>query len=124
MSNVVYVNGAFLPAEGTHVSFFDWGLQFGDGVYEVVSTLDGVMFRLDDYLDRLDASMHAARLDPHMSRHEWREAVLETTRRSGLRDAGTKVIVTRGAQPPRHHGSACLQAERFHLCDTLHVSRR
>jgi len=100
MSNVVYVNGAFLPAEGTHVSFFDWGLQFGDGVYEVVSTLDGVMFRLDDYLDRLDASMHAARLDPRMSRHEWREAVLETTRRSGLRDAGTKIIVTRGAQPP------------------------
>jgi branched-chain amino acid aminotransferase len=97
---LVYVNGAFLPAAGAHVSFFDWGFQFGDGVYEVVSTLDGRMFRLDDYLDRLDASMHAARLLPGMTRAQWREAVIETTRRSGLRDAGTKIIVTRGAQPP------------------------
>lgn len=99
-SSEVYVNGHYLPAGGAHVSFFDWGFQFGDGVYEVVSTLAGVMFRLDDYLDRLDASMHAARLDPGMSRACWREAVIETTRRSGLRDAGTKIIVTRGAQPP------------------------
>jgi len=96
----VYVNGRYLPAAEAHVSFFDWGFQFGDGVYEVISTWQGVMFRLDDYLDRLDASMHAARLDPGLTRSQWREAVIETTRRSGLRDAGTKIIVTRGAQPP------------------------
>jgi branched-chain amino acid aminotransferase len=96
----VYVNGRYLPADQPQVSFFDWGFQFGDGVYEVVSTWQGVMFRLDDYLDRLDASMHAARLDPGLSRQQWREAVVEVTRRSGLRDAGTKIIVSRGAQPP------------------------
>jgi branched-chain amino acid aminotransferase len=96
----VYVNGRYLAAGEAHVSFFDWGLQFGDGVYEVISTWRGAMFRLDDHLDRLDASMHAARLSPGWSRAQWREAVLETTRRSGLREAGTRIIVTRGAQPP------------------------
>jgi len=96
----VYVNGRYLPADQPQVSFFDWGFQFGDGVYEVISTWQGMMFRLDDYLDRLDASMHAAWLDPGLSRAQWREAVLEVTRRSGLRDAGTKIIVSRGAQPP------------------------
>lgn len=105
----VYVNGRYLPAAEAHVSFFDWGFQFGDGVYEVISTWQGVMFRLDDYLDRLDASMHAARLDPGLTRGQWREAVIETTRRSGLRDAGTKIIVTRGAQPP---GTSDLRACR------------
>jgi len=96
----VYVDGHYLPATGTHVSFFDWGFQFGDGVYEVISSWHGVMFRLDDHLDRLDASMHAARLSPGLTRAQWRERVIEVTRRSGLRDAGTRIIVTRGAQPP------------------------
>jgi len=116
----VYVNGGFLPAEGAHVPFFDWGFQFGDGVYEVVSTWKGVMFRLDDYLDRLDASMHAARMVPAMTRAEWRAAVIETTRRSGLADAGTKIIVTRGVQPP---GTPDLRACRpnVYMCATPYL---
>lgn len=105
----VYVNGRYLPAGEAHVSFFDWGFQFGDGVYEVISSWQGMMFRLDDHLDRLDASMHAARLDPGLDRAQWRDAVVEVTRRSGLRDAGTRIIVSRGAQPP---GTSDLRACR------------
>ena len=42
----VYVNGRYLLADQPQVSFFDWGFQFGDGVYEVISTWQGVMFQV------------------------------------------------------------------------------
>lgn len=100
MTHPVWINGKLATDAATHVSFFDMGFQFGDGVYEVISTRGGKMFRLDDHLDRLDASMHATRIVPKMSRADWRAAVLEATRASGLKDAGTKIIVTRGVQPP------------------------
>ncbi len=100
MAAPVWINGKLVPPDQAHVSFFDMGFQLGDGVYEMISTRDGVMFRLDDHLDRLDASMHATRILPKMSRDDWRRAVLDATRASGLRDAGTRIIVTRGVQPP------------------------
>ena len=100
MAAPVWINGRLVSADEAHVSFFDMGFQLGDGVYEMISTRDGVMFRLDDHLDRLDASMHATRILPKMSRDEWRGAVLDATRASGLADAGTRIIVTRGVPPP------------------------
>jgi len=99
MPNIVWINGRIAKADEAHVNFFDMGFQLGDGVYEMVSTRDGVMFRLDDHLDRLDASMHATRIVPAMSRDDWRRAVVDATRASGLRDAGSRIIVTRGVLP-------------------------
>ena len=99
MSAPVYVNGEFKSADAMHVSVFDLGLQFGDGVYEVVSAKDGVMFRLDDHVERLMRSLHATRIDPNMSAANWRDAMLETARQSGLRDIAVKTVVTRGVPP-------------------------
>ncbi|MGM0586429.1 MAG: D-amino acid aminotransferase, partial [Pseudomonadota bacterium] len=46
MSRTVYVNGDWLPEAEARVSVFDRAFLFGDGVYEVVSVLDG---KLLDY---------------------------------------------------------------------------
>jgi branched-chain amino acid aminotransferase len=95
----VYVNGEFQPAEAMHVSVFDLGLQLGDGVYEVVSAKDRTLFRLHDHVERLMHSLHATRIDPGMSAADWRHAMLETARRSGLADIAVKTVVTRGVPP-------------------------
>lgn len=95
----VYVNGEFRDAEAMHVSVFDLGLQFGDGVYEVVAANDRVMFRLDDHVERLMHSLHATRIDPGLDAASWRMAMLETARRSGLADVAVKTVVTRGVMP-------------------------
>lgn len=92
----VYVNGEFLPPDRAHVSVFDQGVQMGDGVYEMISGVGRRLFRLDDHLDRLDASMHATRILPQLSRDDWRAAVVETAKRSGLDDVLVRIIVTRG----------------------------
>jgi branched-chain amino acid aminotransferase len=96
---IVYFNGEYRPEPEARLSPFDLGVQFGDGIYEVVSAWKGLIFKLDAHLDRLLDSLHAARIDAGLSRDEWRRVVAETVRRNGLRDAAVKIIVTRGLLP-------------------------
>jgi len=50
----VYLNGAFLPENEAHLSIFDRGFLFGDGIYEVTAVLDGKL---------IDSALHMARLE-------------------------------------------------------------
>lgn len=50
----VYLNGQFLPEHAAHLSVFDRGFLFGDGVYEVTAVLDGKL---------IDSPLHMARLE-------------------------------------------------------------
>ncbi|SIQ89850.1 D-alanine aminotransferase apoenzyme [Rhizobium sp. RU35A] len=50
----VYLNGAFLPENEAHLSIFDRGFLFGDGIYEVTAVLDGKL---------IDSPLHMARLE-------------------------------------------------------------
>jgi D-alanine transaminase len=53
-TRTVYLNGAFLPENEAHISIFDRGFLFGDGIYEVTAVLDGKLS---------DSSLHMARLE-------------------------------------------------------------
>jgi D-alanine transaminase len=60
--NIVYLNGEFLPADEAKVSVFDRGFLFGDSVYEVIPFYQGVGFRLQAHLGRLNHSLRAVRI--------------------------------------------------------------
>ena len=49
----VYLNGAFLPENEAHISIFDRGFLFGDGIYEVTAVLEGKL---------VDSALHMTRL--------------------------------------------------------------
>ena len=57
MSRVIFLNGAFLPAEEAKVSVMDRGFLFSDGVYEGVGVLDGHLVDNDAHLERFERSM-------------------------------------------------------------------
>ena len=42
MSRIAYVNGRYVPHKDAEVSIDDRGYQFGDGVYEVVTVVNGI----------------------------------------------------------------------------------
>ncbi len=96
---VLYLNGAYRPLSEASISVLDQGFLLGDGVFDVVSAWRGSLFRLDEHLDRLDASLRAACLGAPLSREQWRDAIVETLRRNELRDASVRLIVTRGVSP-------------------------
>ena len=93
---LVYVDGKFVERSKAVVSVFDHGLLYGDGVFEGIRAYGGSVFRLADHIDRLYDSAKAIRLKIPLAKHEATEAVLETLRRNGLRDAYIRLVVTRG----------------------------
>ncbi len=99
MADLLWLDGAFLPAESGRVSFEDRGFQFADGIYEVVACYDGEPFMMEEHLDRFDASAAGLLIDPDFSREARREAILELARRSPARDSMIYGQLTRGAAP-------------------------
>ncbi|MDP9836434.1 D-alanine transaminase [Neorhizobium huautlense] len=54
---IVYLNGAFLPENEAHISIFDRGFLFGDGIYEVTAVLDGKLIDSPLHMTRLERSV-------------------------------------------------------------------
>ncbi len=93
---ILYCDGAYVPESQARLSPFDLGVQFGDGVYEVVSAWKGFVFQLEAHVARLVDTLHAARIETGLDRDRWSAVVCETARRNNLQDAAIKIIVTRG----------------------------
>ena len=93
---IIYLDGKFVPEEEAKVSVFDHGLLYGDGVFEGIRAYNGRVFRLTEHLVRLYNSAKAILLEIPLTISEMEEAVLETLRRNGLRDAYIRLVVTRG----------------------------
>ena len=57
MTDIVFVNGHYLPKQEATISVFDRGFIFGDGVYEVVPVINGKMVDKIYFLERLARSL-------------------------------------------------------------------
>lgn len=105
-SALVYLDGAFVPRAEARISPDDRGFLFGDGVYEVVRTIDGRLIDLERHLARLTHG--AAALDLALDgaggtaqvESAWRELL-----RANALDVGEALCyaqLTRGAAPRAH----------------------
>ena len=93
---LVYLDGEFVPEEEAKVSVFDHGFLYGDGVFEGIRAYNGKVFRLDEHIDRLYDSAKVIDLKIPVTKEEFKNIILETLRKNGLRDAYIRPIVTRG----------------------------
>ena len=100
MQGCAYVDDRFVAPEDAKVSIFDWGFLHGDATYDVAHVWQGRFFRLNDHLERFQASLKALHLDPGVSRERMREVMHECVRRAGLRDAYVELLCTRGRPAP------------------------
>ena len=91
-----------MPIGRATVSVEDRGFQFGDGVYEVVRSYHGVLFRLDEHLDRLAQSAKGIRLPLRYSRSQWRRLIQRAYALSRFSEGKVYVQVTRGPSPRDH----------------------
>ena len=72
-----YLNGEFSTLRDAKVSVLDRGFIFGDGVYEVVPSYAGRLFRFDEHMARLDRSLGELRITNPMRHAQWKELVLQ-----------------------------------------------
>ena len=102
MSRIAYVNGRYQPIGAARVSIEDRGLQFADGVYEVVKALGGRLCDLERHLDRLERSLAALRSRCRSRGRALRGIIREVLRRNALADAAVYLQVDRGVAPRNH----------------------
>lgn len=100
---IAYFNGNFIPKEKIFISPDDRGFLFADGVYEVIRSYNGKLFKVEEHLQRLKRSLN----EVHMSGHSLgnlRDIAIELIDRNGLTAAHTKIYIqiTRGAAPRKH----------------------
>jgi branched-chain amino acid aminotransferase len=93
---LVWLNGELVAKSQAKISVYDHGLLYGDGVFEGIRAYNGRVFMLDEHIDRLYDSAKAIWLTIPLTKEQLRQAILQTLRANGLRDAYIRVIVTRG----------------------------
>ncbi len=121
MSLYTYVNGKFVPKEEASVSVYDHGFLYGDGVFEGIRVYTGRIFKLDAHVARIFESAQALRIEIPMSREQMTEAIVETVRRSGLRDAYIRPVVSRGAGDLGIDPRKCPRASVVIIVDTIQL---
>ena len=110
---ILYVNGEYRPLSQAGVSVLDQGFLLGDGIFDVVSAWKGLVFKLDQHVDRFFQSLQATRIDTRLTKAEWKQVILETVRQNGLQDASIRFIATRGVPKaiiadPRDHDATTI----------------
>ena len=102
MTDLVYLNGAFMPLEEARIPVLDRGFIFGDGVYEVVPAYSRTPFRMAEHLRRLQHSLDGIRLPNPMSNAAWMDLMKELIARNDGDDQSIYYQVTRGAATRAH----------------------
>jgi len=102
MSEIVYLNGEFLPLENARISVLDRGFIFGDGVYEVIPVYSRHPFRLPEHLARFERSHQAIRIENPLSDAEWTRLVQDLVARNNGDDQSIYLQVTRGVAKRDH----------------------
>ncbi len=98
-----YFNGRFIDKDEPVVHLEDRGLTFGDGIFEVIRTIDGQLWFFEEHLTRMIASAGFFGLPFHQRIDELHEAARELVRRNEVTDGELYLELTRGVDRRRDH---------------------
>ena len=93
----VYVNGKIAPAAEAVVPVYDHGFLYGEGIYEVVRTYNGVVFLYDYHMRRLRQSARYINLEVPFDDETLAKWIEQTRAAAGEMDeAYIRILLTRG----------------------------
>ncbi|MFT5658661.1 MAG: D-alanine transaminase [Gammaproteobacteria bacterium] len=105
MSDILYLNGEYLPSAEAKISVFDRGFMFGDGVYEVIPVYSGMLLRGRAHLERLQQSLDALGISNPLDMAQWMDVFTTLIYHHNLQpDNVIYIQVTRGTMAKRDHG--------------------
>lgn len=102
MERIAYYNGQIGAPDELSVPFLDRVCFFGDGVYEAVLAANGVIYLLDEHLDRFYRSAEAIRIEIPYTRSELRGIFEDLVSRTAHRHSVLYFQITRGTAPRKH----------------------
>jgi D-alanine transaminase len=100
---IVYINGNYIQENEAKVSTYDRGFLFADGIYEVMRTYNGRIFRMNEHLNRLAYSLKEIRIK-NFNVNIIKTIIDELIAKNKLdNDFAVYIQVTRGVSIPRIH---------------------
>lgn len=100
IQGVAYMDGRYMPLAQAAIPVVDRGFVRSDVTYDALHVWKGRVFRLQDHIERFQASMRGLRMALPYSGAEIADILAECVRRSGLRDAFVMLVCSRGVPPP------------------------
>jgi len=94
---VYYVNGQYVAADQAALGLNDLGIVRGYGVFDLLRTYDGKLFKLHEHVLRLERSAALIGLDLPWSTAEIAAIARATYMRNAIANATIRIIVTGGA---------------------------
>lgn len=96
MANICNLNGEILPEDQARVPVLDRGFLFGDSIYEVIRTRDGIPFAWTEHLQRLRDSAEGIGMDIGLEDDELMRRVKETVQAGNNAESYIRIVLTRG----------------------------
>ncbi|NOT06684.1 MAG: branched-chain-amino-acid transaminase [Gemmatimonadales bacterium] len=115
----IWIDGEWHDKASAKISVFDHGLLYGDGIFEGIRAYGGKVFKLQEHLDRLYDCAHAIMLQIPMPRTEFGKVIEEAVKRSGLKDAYIRPIITRGVGDLGFDPRKCAKPTMIVIVDTI-----
>lgn len=113
MTAWVYVNGEIVEEAEAKVAALDRGLLHGRGLFETMRSYGGVVFRLEEHLQRLADGMKVVGIGNAPEEGEIRRGIAALLERNGLREARLRLTVTAGpsAETDKMRSTVVIAAE-------------
>ncbi len=93
-SQIIYLDGNYVPEDEAKVSVFDHGLLYGDGIFEGIRAYNGKIFKCKEHIDRLYRSAELLEFEIDITKEQFIQDVQETVKSSGYKDAYIRITVS------------------------------
>ncbi len=116
-----WINHKIIPAQEAHISVYDHGLLYGDGIFEGLRFYSDKVFKLDAHLQRLQQSAEAIALEIPLTLEQIREAIQQLITKYPANSGYLRLVVTRGIGSLGIDPLKCPTAKLFIIADELAV---
>lgn len=100
---IIMTQTKFTHRDNLNYPFEERGLQFGDGVYEVIRIYNGAYYLFEEHVNRLFRSADAVKINLLFSKEELKRLLLDLLERNKMTTDGKVYLqVTRGSAPRDH----------------------
>ncbi|GLO65534.1 D-amino-acid transaminase [Oceanobacillus kimchii] len=100
---IILTQSEFRNKDSLNYPFEERGLQFGDGIYEVIRVYEGKYYLFEEHVDRLYRSAEAIKIEIPQSKKEMKELLLQLiTKNEMTTDGKVYMQITRGSAPRDH----------------------
>jgi branched-chain amino acid aminotransferase len=97
MVQKVFLNNEIVDSSQAHINCADGGFLYGAGLFETMRASNGVVFAIDDHLDRLFTSAEKLKINIRGDKKFIADAVYETLNANELKEARIRLTATSGA---------------------------